>query len=510
VTIQSALEGLTEEFERLRTQQAIVRGRMLENHDELLKSQKVAEERRKSISDLAEQIISEVRKVENQLLAQLEKESNLRERKLIASKKKTNSFSSSVEFYTKIFDAIRTSNPNSEFLKLSFELTEQLKDLSTLKAECMSYKLASDKKHFDMKMPFKKAIDEIVSPVSHQSRFGFDLDPLKFQNFTIMRSLQQDPSQIQKLLDLTSKAPSPMLRLASPNTFSFESSKMNRSLNSSSSLSSSSRTKLCSEADPVRIRMKDLRALFSSNVSKAQSLQLDVTRRKVYPKKMEAERLCNDVESFASINNEVVKILQDVKSRLGLRSQNQSPDNEQDEDIDLTMRKVDDWICECKDLLTKHEQMKHIFKSIKPYILSVTKQKEKSNTRLTPVVPLDHLDDLKRSVVVNDSVQEQRIQAIEAMYKSQSLERAAVNSSEIQKELQLTKQKLKRAKCNPPSSSIQLGTALESNCGSFNVSNVESVMSSQDEQDFSIDPEQASTSATWTSGSSISPPSAEE
>ena len=458
--IQSKLDYLSEEFERLKTNQAIVKGRMLENQDEFFKFQKTCENNSRMVSEFAQKLIDEVRKVEAQLTAQLTKDIDIRERNLEMAKDHSEKFASSVDFYVSAFEVLKHSDPNKDFLKLVSEFEECLRSLMVLKTDCMSFKVSPDKRTTDFKTPFKRALDELTSHNREQNRFAFDLDPLKFQNFALMRSLSQDPSQIQKLLDMTKPA-SPMLRLASPGNFTLESSTMNRSLNSSCSLSSSSRAKLCPEAEQTRNEMKEIRKLYASNVSKVQSLQLDVTRRKVYPKKVEAERLCSDVENFTTMCKEFVSGIESVKDKVGSNVQSSSLQVDNDQDFDFTQRKLDEWCKECKDLLLKHEQMKQILKSIKPYILSVTKQKEKSNTRLTPVVPIDHLEDLKRSVVVDDSVQEQRIQAIEAMYKSQSLERAAVNSSEIQKELQLTKQKLKKAKCNPPSTCIQLGTALE-------------------------------------------------
>ena len=457
-TIQSKLSVLSQDFDRLQTQKAIVQGRVLENDGEFSKFRAVCNERKKVVADFAQELVDEVRKVEYQLISELDKEIESKEKSLQSSKGKSDSFISNVELHTCIFELVRTSNPNSEFLKLCAEMEKNLSDLSDLKTDCLSHKPATHNSFFDYKTPFKKLMADITTDSQAQASC-FELDSLKFQNLSLIRTISQDPVQIQKLLDWAKPA-SPMLRLSAPANFSLDSPSFNRSLNSSCSLSSASRAKLCPEAEQARLEVKQLRKLYESNISKVQSLQLDVTRRKVYPKKVEAERLSSAIEHFRKRAEELILMIGNVIKKVGSKAQSPQPENDE-EDFEFTRQKLEDWLKECKELQGKHEQMKAILKSIKPYILSVTKQKEKSNTRLTPVVPYDHLEDLKRSVVVDDLVQEQRIQAIEAMYKSQSMERSTVNNSEIQKELQLTKQKLKRAKCNPSTSSLQLGTAID-------------------------------------------------
>ena len=186
-----------------------------------------------------------------------------------------------------------------------------------------------------------------------------------------------------------------------------------------------------------------------NSLRKVQSLQLDVTRRKVYPKRQEAESVSVEVENFLKMSEDLIEEAKKVVSNLEL-GYHGIANNEimsSDFDKDFNIEKCRNFISEVEGLKQKHERMMQILKSIKPYISSVTLQKEKTSFSFSPSIHSDYIDDLKKNVVVTEQVTEQRIHAIEAMYRSQHAERSSsVNNSDIHKELQLTKQKLKKAR----------------------------------------------------------------
>ena len=254
------------------------------------------------------------------------------------------------------------------------------------------------------------------------------------------RWFQIAPVNIQKILayrGMTHGLDLSAMKLASPK---------NESINSSRS-SSSSNNKLCPQVEEIRKKFKNLGYVFANNARKIQSLQLDVTRRKVYPKRQEAESLSLDIEKFLKTSDELMKETKALLSILEIGHSAANVETSLHFDKEYNIDKCRNILLEIGSLKQKHERIRQILKSIKPYICSVTLQKEKSSCSFVPSIHSDYMDDLKRNVVVTEQVTEQRIHAIEAMYKNQSAEKSSsVNNSEIHKELQLTKQKLKKAR----------------------------------------------------------------
>lgn len=442
--IETRKSQVSDSLRILKAQQNQVTDRLSEIEAMFVDLKKSNEEKTKEVSNFADKLVREIRLVENQLLKQLEKDLAVNEDAVSELRNKVAFFGSSLGLYSNMFEVMTSSYPDQNFLTWTSDIQERLAKVNLLKSQCMVMKLVGIPEFgADFKGVFKKALFEKFRNDAVSSMNLTNVDPFQLQNLALFRSLSSAPVNLQKLLacrgvpptlDLSSLA---NLKIKSPKTESTNSSRSSSSLN----------YKLCREVEEVRKKMKNLSNVFADNAKKVQSLQLDVTRRKVYPKRQEAESLSLEVEKFLSMSEDLIKEAKTALSNLEIGYSESNCETIPDFDKDYNMEQCKTFISNIEGLRQKHERIRQILKSIKPYISSVTIQKEKSSFSFVPSNHSDYIDDLKRNVVVTEQVTEQRIHAIEAMYKSQYAERSnSVNNSEIHKELQLTKQKLKKAR----------------------------------------------------------------